>query len=553
MYSGNLTDSFQLAVTVNCLTLLVIITAVYLIYYYQTREKAFVGGCLLTADVALFVLAETLIIVQGWNGNIMLGRQLHRAEQIPIFLFLAILPFFINRVFPAGGKLKKIINIFFWLGLAVTAAAAAAGYIFPDLLVSVDTPSLTSPETPGDFTRGLEGPLYQLRDIMLGAYIVLALVYSGYYLVKNGRNFQNIMFLAGIAVSIFGAFDDIQYLYSGWNILLNGLRFSRFILGSTVMLLFFLAAVFDEYFKAHMKLKKAARDLKVSENRYSMLMDATDEIMFSLSRDLTIISANEKAEKIFHLLDEPVNFIDCLFQKEVNEESDNQYFREQLMELDQTGEKLSFNTYIKDWNTLEPVEYHFRFDCFADEDFELIGRAWPAARSKLLEFVETERLTLNVDNYIFMVGDIVDRLTRSTKRYLEEGDVMMIKMGLQEMIVNAMEHGNLNVTFDEKTEAQEQGRLFDFMSERRQLPEYRDKKVTIDYFLDDSRVIYRITDMGPGFDYQKIMNRVQGEVNQLELSHGRGIIMTQAVFTSVEYNSRGNQVLLVKEFDNRED
>ena len=208
-----------------------------------------------------------------------------------------------------------------------------------------------------------------------------------------------------------------------------------------------------------------------------------------------------------------------------------------------------FNTYIKDWVTFEPVEYHFRFDCFYDGDkLELIGRAWPTAASKLLDYVDTERLTLNMENYITMVGDIVDRLTSNLKRCLEDGDVMMIKMGLHEMIVNAMEHGNLNVTFDEKTKAQEAGRLFDFMSERRQLPEYRDRKVTIDYFFDDSKVLYRITDMGPGFDYRKIMGRVQNEVNQQALSHGRGIIMTQAVFDKVEYNNKGNQVLLVKEF-----
>jgi anti-sigma regulatory factor (Ser/Thr protein kinase) len=115
-----------------------------------------------------------------------------------------------------------------------------------------------------------------------------------------------------------------------------------------------------------------------------------------------------------------------------------------------------------------------------------------------------------------------------------------------------MEHGNLNVTFDEKTKAQEEDRLFEFMSERRALPEYRDKKVTIDYFFSDDKVVYRITDMGDGFDYSDIMDRVKNEVNQQELSHGRGIIMTRAVFDKLEYNSKGNQVLLIKNFKDGE-
>ena len=549
MYSGNLADSLQLVVSVNCLTLLVIITAIYFLYYYQTRERTFFSGALITLNVMLFVLAETIIIITGWNNNIPLGRHLHRAEQLAIFLLLASLPYFLQNAFPAQGWIKRLLDFFVWLGFAVTAAVGIAGYIFPDSLVSVTSPSHNPMASPGDFTRGMEGPLYMLRDIALAIFIVLSLIYSIYYLVRKNRSFQSISLFIGIVLAIVGGLDDIQYLYTGKNFILDHVRFSRFVLGITLMLMFFFAAAFNKFFKSHSLLERTEKELQASEGKYSLLMDVADEIMFTLSKDLTIVSANSKAEKIFHLGDEPMSFIDCLYLNELDDDKDNQYFREQLQQLKEEGSKLSFNTYIKDWVTFEPVEYHFRFDCFQNGDaLELIGRAWPTSSSKLIEFINTERLSLNVENYITMVGDIVDKLTANLKMYLDEGDVMMIKMGLNEMIVNAMEHGNLNVTFDEKTKAQEEGRLFDFMSERRQLPEYRDKKVTIDYFFDETKVLYRITDMGPGFDYMKIMNRVKNEVNQMELTHGRGIIMTQAVFDSVEYNNKGNQVLLTKNF-----
>jgi hypothetical protein len=497
----------------------------------------------------LFVLAETLIIVYGWYGNIPAGRFLHRAEQVPIYLFLITLPYFLQTSFSPTGFFKKLFKIMFWAGLVVAVAVSVCGYVFPDSLVSFTQASVTPADTPGDFARGLEGPLFQIRDISLSVYIFLGLVFSISYIIRHGGTFQNIMLFTGLIMSIVGGLDDMQYFYTGKNLIINGLRFSRFTLGSTFMMIFFLAAVFSKYFEAHTKLAAATRDLELSEGKYSLLMDAADEILFSLSEDLKIISANEKAEKLFGLLDKQQDFIGCLYHSDFESKADNQYYREQLVELREAGSMLSFNTYVEDKVTREPVEYHFRFDCFEGDDLELIGRAWPTASSKLLEFVDTERLSLKVDNYIVMVGDIVDRLTANLKRILEEGDVMMIKMGLQEMIINAMEHGNLNVTFDEKTKAQEEDRLFEFMSERRQQPEYRNKKVTIDYFYDESKVIYRITDMGSGFDYKNIMNRVQNEVNQQELSHGRGIIMTQAVFTSVEYNAKGNQVLMIKEFN----
>ena len=53
MYSGSLADSMQLAISVNCLTLLTIIAAVYFVYYLQNREKTFLAGGVLTLDVAL--------------------------------------------------------------------------------------------------------------------------------------------------------------------------------------------------------------------------------------------------------------------------------------------------------------------------------------------------------------------------------------------------------------------------------------------------------------------------------------------------------------------
>jgi anti-sigma regulatory factor (Ser/Thr protein kinase) len=431
----------------------------------------------------------------------------------------------------------------------ISAGAALTAYILPDSLISVTASSKTPPLSPGDFTRGLEGPLFAVRDLMLVIYVFLSLIYSIYHIIKKSRSFQSVAMFLGIVIAILGGVDDMQYLYSGNNLFLNNLRFSRFVLGSTIMLLFFLAAVFSKYFTAHTMLQKTTREMQTSENKYSLLMDAANEIMFSLSEDLTIISANKKAEHLFRLSGEEKNFMDCLYRNDNESKADNNFFKEQLVELREAGEKLAINTYIMDPVTKEPVEYHFRFDCFHDEkNLELIGRAWPTAASKLVDYVGIERLSLDVDNYITMVSDIVDRLTANTKRYLEEGDIMMIKMGLQEMIVNAMEHGNLNVTFDEKTKAQEEGRLFEFMSERRVQPEYRDRKVSIDYYFDETKVIYRITDMGPGFDYENIMNRVKNEVNQQGLTHGRGIIMTQAVFDKVEYNIKGNQVLLIKEF-----
>ena len=58
--------------------------------------------------------------------------------------------------------------------------------------------------------------------------------------------------------------------------------------------------------------------------------------------------------------------------------------------------------------------------------------------------------------------------------------------------------------------------------------------------------MYKISDEGNGFDYKKIMAQIKNEVNQKMLSHGRGISMASSIFDEIQYNDKGNQVMLVK-------
>jgi len=70
--------------------------------------------------------------------------------------------------------------------------------------------------------------------------------------------------------------------------------------------------------------------------------------------------------------------------------------------------------------------------------------------------------------------------------------------------------------------------------------------VHIEYAIDPEKIAYKITDEGPGFDYHAVLNTDPDAVNENMLSHGRGITMAREVFDSIEYNKKGNQVLLVK-------
>ncbi|MCE9500326.1 MAG: ATP-binding protein [Leptospira sp.] len=108
--------------------------------------------------------------------------------------------------------------------------------------------------------------------------------------------------------------------------------------------------------------------------------------------------------------------------------------------------------------------------------------------------------------------------------------------------------GNLGITFEEKTLAQEEGNYIEFLQERQKSAACRDKKVVIDYSLNSERVAFRITDEGNGFDHRRMMTKTPAEINALNLGHGRGIFMAKSIFDRIQYNSKGNQVVLLKYF-----
>lgn len=120
-------------------------------------------------------------------------------------------------------------------------------------------------------------------------------------------------------------------------------------------------------------------------------------------------------------------------------------------------------------------------------------------------------------------------------------------LGFSELFVNAIEHGNLGIFYDEKNKLLHGDEWLDEVQRRLQLPEYMNKTVKVDYTRTDSEIIVKVTDEGKGFDWRKPKeeNDNSKEVKEVKESeyHGRGIdIIKGMVFQKVEYSGRGNEV-----------
>ena len=118
-----------------------------------------------------------------------------------------------------------------------------------------------------------------------------------------------------------------------------------------------------------------------------------------------------------------------------------------------------------------------------------------------------------------------------------------VAMGLSELMINAIEHGNLHIGYEEKSNLRKQD-LWEYeIAKRLKLPEYKEKYASIDILNNSDSVVYTITDQGKGFEWDDFM---EFDTTRVMDNHGRGIAMAnQLYFSKLEYQGSGNIVTVM--------
>ncbi len=112
--------------------------------------------------------------------------------------------------------------------------------------------------------------------------------------------------------------------------------------------------------------------------------------------------------------------------------------------------------------------------------------------------------------------------------------------GLSELLVNAVEHGNLGITYAEKTCLFQRDGWHTEVERRLQMPSNRDKFVEVFFQGADDEIAIRIKDQGKGFDWKPFL---QFDPDRAFDAHGRGIAMARMLsFKTLKYLGCGNEV-----------
>ncbi|MBP2298382.1 response regulator [Azospirillum picis] len=119
--------------------------------------------------------------------------------------------------------------------------------------------------------------------------------------------------------------------------------------------------------------------------------------------------------------------------------------------------------------------------------------------------------------------------------------------GLSELLVNAVEHGNLGIGFEAKERLKANGMLGREIEMRLDSIHHRDKYATLHVERCDGRIAFTVTDMGQGFDFDRYMTV---DAFQSTATHGRGIALARSVsFDRLSYLGPGNRVVGIVEVE----
>lgn len=119
-------------------------------------------------------------------------------------------------------------------------------------------------------------------------------------------------------------------------------------------------------------------------------------------------------------------------------------------------------------------------------------------------------------------------------------DRIRVCTALEEGLLNAFYHGNLELSSDLKEDGENS--FQELAAERCKLSPYRERRIYIQAELDESAAQFTIRDEGAGFDVAAIPDPRDPE--HMKSLSGRGLLLMKSFMDDVEFNEIGNEVTL---------
>jgi CheY-like chemotaxis protein len=166
------------------------------------------------------------------------------------------------------------------------------------------------------------------------------------------------------------------------------------------------------------------------------------------------------------------------------------------------------------------------------------------SRAQLLEGMRQFNCSFVLNNSVHLISPLVVYLQDNLMHMGLCGETERVRIGvaLQEALINALYHGNLEVHSD--LQEDDPTMYYEQIELRQTMEPYRGRSIYIEAQLSRGEAVFIIRDEGPGFDVSKVPDPT--EPDNLDKPSGRGLLLMRKFMSEVRFNDVGNQVTLIK-------
>lgn len=225
---------------------------IFSIIYFFVRDRLYLTMSFLALVGSVFVFGESIVLpIAGWVGNPTLAMQFNRVEHVATALFLFAIPYMLGSQLVIGIRWQKANRVVMFAGLLLGIGFTVIAFAAPDLYISVTNHREDWLTRPGEYGRGLGGPLYDVRDALLALMILYTISCYIADMIRQRRLRYLLFSFIGLLLAVYGAAVDIAGTYSADGRvafdIFAGLKFTRFIAGITLFILFSMAGTLRRF------------------------------------------------------------------------------------------------------------------------------------------------------------------------------------------------------------------------------------------------------------------------------------------------------------------
>ncbi|OEJ13169.1 response regulator [Brachyspira hampsonii] len=149
-----------------------------------------------------------------------------------------------------------------------------------------------------------------------------------------------------------------------------------------------------------------------------------------------------------------------------------------------------------------------------------------------------------LENKLEDITPLIENLSAEVKKYIPNNEMDLFAAALYEVIMNAIEHGNLNILYETKKNWLKKNVYHKKLKELLKTDKAKNTHVEITLQIEDDNIIIAVKDQGLGFKPKQEAKKINNDGFARE--SGRGIMMIKSYFDEVKFNKKGNVITLIK-------